>query len=164
MLEYLKEQLERSNYWLTFSESKNAALVAFNVAIIAIIGEIANSNMCLLGLSYLFIIVSIFICLTSFVPNLSKESKQSESNKKNLKVNLIYYVEIAQLDAVSYIEGLKNKYHFHMIEWEQEVCRDYAEEIIINSQIAVRKYKLFQYAVLAYLMCVILFFVNIILA
>lgn len=50
MLEYLKEQLERSNYWLTFSESKNAALVAFNVAIIAIIGEIANSNMCLLGL------------------------------------------------------------------------------------------------------------------
>lgn len=51
-----------------------------------------------------------------------------------------------------------------MIEWEQEVCRDYAEEIIINSQIAVRKYKLFQYAVLADLMCVILFFVNIILA
>ena len=39
MLEYLKEQLERSNYWLTFSESKNAALVAFNVAIIAIIGR-----------------------------------------------------------------------------------------------------------------------------
>lgn len=72
--------------------------------------------------------------------------------------------KIAQLDAVSYIEGLKNKYHFHMIEWEQEVCRDYAEEIIINSQIAVRKYKLFQYAVLADLMCVILFFVNIILA
>ena len=28
MKEYLKEQLERTNYWLSFSEAKNGALVA----------------------------------------------------------------------------------------------------------------------------------------
>lgn len=162
MLEYLKEQLDRTNYWLAFSETKNAALVAFNVAVVAAIGKFTSVNIWIWALSDFMIMVSTFICLLSFIPKSSMKKLCNDQN--NQEINLLYYADIAKLETEMYLEKVRNEYHLHIIKWEEEICKDFAEEIIVNSRIAVRKYKLFKYAVMVDLMCIILFIMFILIA
>lgn len=35
IVSHFEEQLERTNYWLSFAEAKNGAIIAINVALIA---------------------------------------------------------------------------------------------------------------------------------
>lgn len=166
MLKYLKEQLERTNYWLAFSETKNAVLIAFNVAALTVVEKILSGNIWICAISYTLLFVSTFICLVSFIPCMSNNEKLVEDAQKKEKeeYNLVYYGDIAKLDKETYIEKVKNRYNLHTIEWEQEICDDIAKEIIENSKIAVRKYNLFKYAVLTDIVCIIFLVLVIIIA
>lgn len=114
MLEYLKEQLDRINYWLAFSETKNAALVAFNVAVVAAIGKFTSVNIWIGGLSDFLIMVSTFICLISFIPKSSMKKICNDQN--NQEINLLYYADIAKLETEMYLEKVRNEYHLHIIK------------------------------------------------
>ena len=65
---FLEKQLDRTNYWLSFAEAKNAALIAFNVAIIAFIAEFQEDLPIFSTVIMILSVVSTVICLISFIP------------------------------------------------------------------------------------------------
>ena len=79
MKEYLKEQLERTNYWLSFSEAKNGALVALNIALMAVCTQVSNMNVVFCSLTCIILLVSSVFCLWSFYPNLSNKTQTNQN-------------------------------------------------------------------------------------
>lgn len=164
MKEYLKEQLERTNYWLSFSEAKNGALVALNVAFMAVCTQISNMSVVFCSLTCIILLVSSVFCLLSFYPNLSNKF-QRNPNGVVTNANLIFYGDIAKMQNKNmYINSVKNRYHINVNTDETEQCDDLATEILINSQITILKYKLFKNAVRVDICAIIVFIVGIICA
>ncbi len=164
MKEYLKEQLERTNYWLSFSEAKNGALVALNIAFMAVCTQVSNMNVVFCSLTCIILLVSSVFCLLSFYPNLSNKFQRNQ-NGVAANANLIFYGDIAKMqDKNMYINSVENRYHININANEREQCDDLATEVLINSQITILKYKLFKYAVRVDVCAVIVFIVGIICA
>lgn len=164
MKEFLEKQLERTNYWLSFSEAKNAALVALNIAIIAVfmqvdvLGIVWQVSLCILFL------VSTSLCLISFSPNMrNKADNRSIDAIENC--NLIFYGDIAKIsDSDIYISCVKARYDFSLVENEKKLYKDLAEEIVINSQIAVGKYRMFKMAIKVDLIAIVALVISLIIA
>ena len=179
-IEFLKEQLERTNYWISFAEAKNGAIVAINIALMTIIVDLFSyaAELCVFALSCL--IVSNLICLISFFPNLKthwkkeddkgnidKEKLSGEKSAKNddSELNLLFYSDIAKLSEEQYKEQVRIKYGEQFGEkcFNNKIAFDYLSEIHINSCIANRKYILFKYAIksdiFALVLCIIIFIV-----
>lgn len=146
---YYIRQLERVDKWLTFAEAKNAAIIALNAAIVSkILDIIFSDNMPIVLITYniliyipiILLLFSLAIALYSFKPNLSKDVSNSNTQ------NLIFYRSIALFKSTEeYIKCIDLNYGRK--ESEANKCvQDLAEEIIINSRIAVNKYKMFNIA------------------
>ena len=69
-IEFLKDHFERINYWLSFAEAKNGALVAVNIAIMALIIDLFSYAPCLCAFILCCLTISSIICIVSFWPNL----------------------------------------------------------------------------------------------
>lgn len=123
--EFLAEQLNRVNSWLSFAEAKNAALIAFNVAILSVDMKMPEWALCIFRIA---ILVSIVISLISFWPNFAKKSSSR---------NLLFYKDIAELDS---------QYKEIINESKDKIKDDYIDEIIINSKITMKKYYRFKQA------------------
>ena len=164
MKDFLIEQLERTNYWLSFSEAKNAALVALNIAIIAVFTQVDILGMVLQSVFCIFFLASTLCCLISFSPNL--KNKADEQNVEFIKnCNLIFYGDIAKLsDSDTYLSCVKNRYKFEFDENEKYLFKDLAEEIVINSQIAVRKYRMFKNAMVIDVLAVVILVISLVVA
>lgn len=161
MKEYFKEQLDRTNYWLSFLEAKNGALIAVNVGIIAVCVQISSMCFFIQALVFVLFLLSTLVCLLSFYPNLSDKfiGKKREDDSE---VNLSFYGDIARIkDVKTYMNLVKEKYHLPL-DYE-EMCLDLAAEVMINSKIAITKYKLFKRAVLVDVFAVLVFCIGIIL-
>ena len=164
MEDFLKEQLDRSNYWLSFSEAKNAALVALNIAIIAVCTQVDIFGVIMQVVLCIMFLISTICSLISFYPNLKNKAKeQGENSIENC--NLVFYGDIAKIsDSKVYINCVKTRYQLNMPEDKKHICEDLAEEIVINSEIATSKYRLFKKAIFVDMMAIVFFIICLIIA
>lgn len=143
--EHLEKQLERVNSWLSFAEAKNAALIAFNIALLAVLAQMHSEFSLFCDVLMIVFVISTGISLWSFIPNTTNRPQKSTNNDSDL--NLIFWSDIAKISSEEvYIEKTIEKYHFSITQDEakSKLNIDIAKEIVINSRIALRKYSLFR--------------------
>lgn len=158
-VELLQKIFENTNHWLQFAEAKNAALIAFNIAVIAaVIGsDLYEKNLSLSSFLVVGVIASTVVTLWSFKPINKELEKAGESG---VKENLLHYAYIATLNRDEYFEKLSEKY------WDiantqsiilSQLEKDYCQEIIENARITVRKQKCFTrgFYIILVMMCVL---------
>ena len=136
------------NSWLHFVEAKNAALIAFNIALMAAFMDSSLFDTCkIFGRCIIVgICLSTIVAIISFIP-LNKEIKKVD--KGDIKENLLHYAYIASLEVNEYIKKLYMRYfekNISNISEVPQIERDYCEEIIQNSRITIRKQRYFKIA------------------
>lgn len=162
---YFKEQLDRTNQWLSFAEAKNAALIVLDTAIIGFIVKLfldailktydysislnfSIKPVHVFSLLLIIFLFSLLISIASFLPNLSSEKTKTKSDNMVETYNLLFFGDLAKFNSTDdYIRYVCRKYSFSDNYIEHPLIIDYANEILINSKIAVRKYQLFRKAV-----------------
>lgn len=148
MVDELEKIFSNINSWLTFAEAKNAAIIAFNIAVIAALFSGAD----ILGKTLIFYLINVIMVVSSglaliaFIPNMSNNKKTIEVIKE--QDNLLLYSHIAKYTKEKYLIALYKKY-FNSIKQESDLSKielDYADEITYNAEITVNKYKWFRRA------------------
>ena len=139
------------NDWLKFAETKSATLIAFDgLVIFGILRILKDVQLKSEHELYVYIvitqlIISLLIALTSLIPNLSmpwffKKKQPSETD------NLLYFEDIAKYTKSTYLHAL-----YQATGQEARTITPYEKmmthQIIVNSVIARRKYKLFKLAI-----------------
>lgn len=149
--EILQETLSSTNDWVQFAETKNSVLVAAcGVAIWGILRLIAVREPSLLLTIYFFMAISFMgiaflLSLISFLPNLRHRWVISYTPPQTRR-NLLYFGHLASLTEKELIDLYCKAMRFN----EEDVSplhEMYAEQVIINSRIALVKYKLFEWSV-----------------
>ena len=130
IVEMLESIFSNVNSWLNFAEAKNAALMAFNIAMLAVTWgstENAGKNILFYGVN-LAIVISTIIALKSFKPDKGKCKEETGVIKEN--DNLLFYEDIAKYSKESYLIALQKKYQ-DTVKTEDELLKreiDYADE------------------------------------
>lgn len=148
IVSHFENQLERTNYWLSFAEAKNGAIIAINVALIAVLITIFDKIpiFCVIVISCF--LVSCTQSLISFIPN-TKSRLDVNRMISDGELNLLFYGDVASIGTTErYIELIKNRYFLgdEMIPVNKLVY-DLASEVLINSRITLKKYNCFKNAV-----------------
>lgn len=159
--DFLQQEFENVNGWLHFAEAKNAAMIAFNIALFAAVlsSEYLWDYIWLFSLILVGLLLSIYWGIISFWPiikNIKKANKEVEEN-------LLYFAYIATLDGEEYIKKLYVNY-WNVEEVDPtnipQIEKDYSDEIVVNSRITLRKQRYFEYSikttVFALIICVLL--------
>lgn len=154
MENYFNQIIDRVSEWLKFAEGKHAILIGFNgAAIFAIISILLNDVEIPIPVFYYLLYVcsmllfSMITSLISFVPMLVKpENNNKYFNLDISKRNLLYFGDLASLEYDQLIERFAaiTKFNKKNITY---LHKYYAEQIINNSRIALRKYKLFSISI-----------------
>ena len=138
--------------WLKFAEGKNASLVAANGAaifgIISLIGSTTATNEILLMYFYqalFFLVLSAVSCLISFIPQVHMTEQGSNGDKKN-KDNLLSYADIAKYSPEHYLRLMYKQEDVELQEINSFEL-SLSELTVSYSQIALRKYTLFNIGV-----------------
>lgn len=141
----LRDILGDVNHWLQFAEAKNAALVTLNLAVIVGVGTIATTGTNLpdhfggialilcLGLT-----ASLVISASSFFPNLLEFL--DPDIVADYSGNAFYFKDLATASAAGLIHSLSTKWGAGD---HSAISRDLANQVVINSRIATRKYAVF---------------------
>ena len=143
MEDRLRYILSVVNEWLKFAEAKNGALLAVDVAIVfGILQLISNTSS--KGWTYLAIFLiglSAISALLSFIPQL-KVTSSAKQKTRDKETSLIFYGHIAKYDPENYVRTL---YSGAGIEGPSiaSIELDFAQQIITNSRIALRKNRYF---------------------
>ena len=141
--------LERTDFYVNYAEVKNAGLTGFNFIIVkALIDLYCNDfvniqdmlTQILLILIGFFYFLSILISLYSFAPNTS-----SYNSSKNI-INFADNAYISDFDAFLGELFFDNEEGNTYTENTPKYIRDCIGEVIINSKIAMKKLKLFKWA------------------
>ena len=159
--QFLDRQLERTNYWLSFAEAKNAALLAFNIAAIAFVADFQKGLPVISTLVMVVFFAASLVCLRSFLPN---DTSRPNPGPKFLPTdNLLFWKDIAYVeDEKKYLDRVIEQYYPNATvnDSERKMFIDFSSEIVINSRIAMAKYTLFSWALridfLAFLLSIIL--------
>lgn len=144
--EFLDKNLDSVNSWLQFAETKNAALTAFVVAMLAVIygGEVIN-HLVLKTIITVIYVISLFLSVISFYPKYKKDVWACDGTYE-IDDNLIFWKDIAKYSVNDYLKAVSEK----IFETESNrfdlLQRMYAEELITNARIAKVKYMLFEAA------------------
>lgn len=154
--EFFSTQLERTNYWLSFAEAKNAGLLAINIAIIGILmekGKILEMGRVAV---LLCLLASSIICIVSFYPNMKSKEKKKKEQTSEAK-NLVFYRDIAEFESEEKYTAKVLDDYFGINREDTDATNrddvsalsaDLAAEVFINSKITVRKYSTFRWAVI----------------
>lgn len=166
VVEFLKEQLERTNYWLSFAEAKNAALIAMNIAMATVMIGLIDKYPILSAITLIIFMCSSLFCIYSFKANGSKaqDNKKTSSCMSEEAVNLLFWKDISKLESADKYLELVIKNYFNNDENELlKLKKDYADEIYVNSIIADKKYSLFNKAlffdIISVIICILVFIV-----
>lgn len=136
---FLDNALNRTDDWLKFAENKNALLLATNSGLFFGLLKLYTDEKTVVYLLPLgVIILSSIICSLSFIPKI-KVSGFYSNNSKNEKDNLLYFGDISKYTPVEYLEMLSLEIN--------QLNNYYANQIVVNSQIALTKFTLFNYAI-----------------
>lgn len=167
-IEMLQNIFDNTNTWLHFVEGKNAALIAFNVTMIATITEMGLTENYLLLTSIILIglILSTITALWSFKP-INGNINIKPFPMDRVSENLLNYAYISSLESDEYLKKLYEKY------WNrpdkdrdtfQQMEKDYCKEITENSKITVRKQNCFKMSFYIILITLILLLIVLICA
>ncbi|WP_395373459.1 Pycsar system effector family protein [Marinicella sp. W31] len=146
----LKEILSSVTDWLKFAETKNAVLVTTSgVGFWSLIRLLLNQNFSFYLELYffsfsLFFFGSFLIGLLSFLPvlNYSIIIPRQSGRKKNI-LYFGYLATLSKSDLVKEYHNVSNQPGNEVSEIDSMM----AEQIILNSRIALTKYKFFEYGV-----------------
>lgn len=174
MTDKLKEIFENVNNWLSFAEAKNAALVALESTIIIgfITSDIFKTYTMFISIIICICSFALLISLYSFIPSIGNKTNKIiqylvKLDKQNISKNMILFSYIAQYEEdqegiKKYLEDIKREYEISC-EIKQE-HKDLAGEIIYNSKLAVKKYKLFGFSLKIILGLIFVLIIGIIIA
>jgi hypothetical protein len=150
MEDRLKYILGSVNEWLKFAEAKNAALlVATSALVLALVDYLPDKthsfwNWALFITASVFFLLSSLICLLSFVPQV-KFPWIVSLRQMTPKDNLFFFGDIANYSAEEFVEAL-----YHASTMKSAINKlqcDLAGQIITNSRIGLKKFRLFTVAV-----------------
>ena len=154
--ELLEWIFNNTNNWLHFAEAKNAAMIAFNVAMAAFLAEMDMPRVVFAGL-----VVSMAVSVWAFYP---VNDKLPRISGRIVTANLLHYAYIASLERDQYLQKLYGRY------WGEtqvnsgsfpQIEKDYCEEIVSNARITLRKQNCFNISffidIITMLLLVILF-------
>lgn len=143
-MDFYEKNLEKVNYWLQFAEAKNAAMIAFTVAMLAVIYSFFDNIVVLVILSLVYVIaLSILICSMFPLGNMDADTRNGDYQEKD---NYLYWKDIAKYSKRDYIESISKQFFACSTDnvSKQEVML--VEEIITNARIAKYKYRMFELA------------------
>lgn len=145
----LKEIFENINNWLKFAEAKNATLVGGNgVIIFGIIKCLKDLENYTYFVYYLYFVIaflslSCIIALISFMANI-KLPQYLFGKVDNKNNNLLFYGSIQNYNEEEYLKKLTESLGISDSSiHKNKFCLMYAQQIIINSKITMRKFELF---------------------
>jgi len=151
MEDRLRYVLSNVNEWLKFAEAKNAALLAANSAVVIGALRLADGKVFLFPLAEYYFHFSIamvslggLICLLSFMPRLDIPWLLPTALSRD-KDNLVFYGHISGYDPPAYVKALHHQ-SGNVVKTVDPFEEDLAEQAIINSRIALKKYHLFNIA------------------
>ncbi|MFN5539686.1 MAG: Pycsar system effector family protein [Candidatus Melainabacteria bacterium] len=151
--ELLHKILSTVNESLKFAEAKNATLLAANCGtLIAISTKIKSPLPTCVLIATGILSIAIFCCLVSFVPRIERFFI-GKIKPTSINDNVLFFGEIAKHDIESFLQILAQKANLNNKGYSG-LDKDYADQIIINSRIAVQKYKLFTFAMWATLLSI----------
>lgn len=154
-IEYLEKQYTHAFEMLKFGESKNIALIAFNGVIIIGLSKLINDNFC--DIIHYYLIYSIAMCAISIFISFSALIAKIKHKRNDISIyksnNLLFYATLAHMSDEELIEKLVKSYQCERSNENHE--KDLANQVIISSQIAARKFKLYNRAI-AFMFCGIL--------
>ncbi len=152
MEDRLRYTLGLVNEWLRFAETKNAALLAVDAgAVLALtkVGKGPNWNTpegIWIFTTISLLLVSCVIAMISFLPDVVPKWNSPKGNRcPGEDANLLFYGDLAYHDRLSLLEAIAEQ-EGSSVPNNSAVLEDYAEQIITNSRIALRKYKFFRWA------------------
>lgn len=162
MEERLKYIFNNTNDWLKFAEAKNGILLAaLGASLFSIIDKskdvLFSNNVSIVNnipiikfdinffislylvFLMIFLVMAICVVLISYLPQTKQIFKVKDG--KNANDNSLFYGDILKYNAIEYLQFIEPlKADFSKSEL------DYANQIIMNSHIAYRKYKYFELA------------------
>jgi hypothetical protein len=166
--------LPNVNEWLKFAETKNAVLLGFSGAgvtaatsVLSTMQGVPNSVRTGLLVSIALLGICACLCTISFLPktNLEKilwsQSAAFKSMKPSPSNDNFYYFGHLQKYSPDELLSALNHHYFNdsvSLPFPRE-SRDLAAQVVVNSEIAFRKYQLFTYGV--YLLTVAIIIVPI---
>lgn len=150
----LKFIFDNVNNWLKFAESKNAALLVANSVFIFQVFRILTDNkntgrfvyICLL-VCVVLAAISACLCLLSFIPKISIPSSCTGECVPEENANLIFYGHIAKFTFKRYWEALRTQNIISEEYVQDKFLAAIANQIVINSKIALTKYIFFKIAI-----------------
>lgn len=146
--ELLEKIFSNVNSWLNFAEVKHAANLALVVACLDLVISASKMNILTCGICIL-LICSGGCSLLSFYPKLKEGD------------NLLYFEKIKNYSRQDYLKQVKENYLQIGVNNTDKYLSDLSDEIVINSKIVSRKYKLFQWVIkldfVAFLLLIICF-------
>lgn len=142
---------ENVNGWLKFAEQENGALFAANLALAFGYVNIPTGFVCFsAGVGIVFqvaaigFILSAAVCLTSFLPKL-KADLPAYSWNTSPNDNLVFFGDISKYSLGEYTKRMTEIFKRESSSWG-DAEHYYLHEILVNSQIAMRKYRFFRVA------------------
>jgi hypothetical protein len=146
-IDYLEKQYTHAFDMVKFSETKNTALIAFNGAIVIGMTKLSSDTEILWLDCLLYYIIgmsgiSIFICFAALIAKI-RHSTNNISLQRN--DNLLFFATLAHMTHEELIEKINTQYQCQSSNVNHE--KDLARQVIITSQIAARKFKLFNTAI-----------------
>ena len=147
----LTASLARVTDFLKFAEAKNAALLAFASAWIVGIANLTSSGKTYLAgydtaflIALPFFVIAASFAIASLLPNLSTSPFTSDS-KGQLK-NLLFFGDIADITVDGFKSEVRAAYYPpDDASMSARYLDDLESQISINSKIAKRKYRLFNW-------------------
>lgn len=156
--EFLSSTLERIDGWLKFAEGKNAVLLGFSAGTLSFLsekfcGELSSLSCALVDVGIFLLVYSSLMALISFMPIYNWRAFLGVMLDTNTKFygeatdhdNLIFYGDIAKYERDQYLEALESRYFPSAPGLRSHLkTKDLASQIIVNSRIAVLKYRYFE--------------------
>ena len=153
LIEHLEKVHASIAEWVKFAEAKNAALLVFDMSLLAVYQQFYIEWLSLIGI--IIIVISGLITLWTFSPNAgNRKNLRFKNSGQGSKIegvkNLYYWGAIAACqDTKDYLAKTRDRYFSTIPHQEIETDKrayDIAEEIYINSKIAANKYGMFKRA------------------
>ena len=168
MEDRLKYIFENVNYWLSFAETKNAALVGFNSTVIIGLLAIINTENIALNLAVNYVLtptftIAIFLSLIALMPVLKYFKSDNKKAKYNDNSNIYYFGTLKDLSPKELLRILDSTETNEVISdmTFNRFERDLANQIIMNSGITWAKYRFFNIAsyftIIGFLLSILLY-------
>ena len=145
------------NDWLRFAEAKNGALIAFCSACVFGLLKFPSDWITVtpgfkagLAVAVVFLFIAIIVCMWSFSPQTNRlEIMFWQANEDcNETDNLIFFGDICKYSADELFDSLCERYCMptEYSPQQRQYILDLTNQVVVNSKITMRKFRLFQKA------------------